>query len=87
VIEFNKDSKRIIVSHSRIFEDEQRAEARKEKETVATTASTEKKGKKSKKDKKEEDVIQQPSIEKTTLGDISELAELKEKMESNNKEE
>ena len=30
VIEFNKDSKRIILSHSRIFEDEQRAEAKKE---------------------------------------------------------
>ncbi len=29
VIEFNKDAKRIILSHSRIFEDEQKAEARK----------------------------------------------------------
>jgi len=86
VIEFNKDSKRIILSHSRIFEDEQRAEAKKEKETVATTPA-EKKVRKSKKDKKEEEVIQQPSMEKTTLGDISELAELKEKMENSNKSE
>ncbi|MDR2622778.1 MAG: 30S ribosomal protein S1 [Dysgonamonadaceae bacterium] len=85
VIEFNKDSKRIILSHSRIFEDEQRAEARKEKDAaVAAGASgTEKKpGKKSKKEKKEE-LPAQPVMEKTTLGDISELAELKEKMEGN----
>ena len=32
VIEFNKDSKRIILSHSRIFEDVQRAEAREARE-------------------------------------------------------
>jgi len=88
VIEFNKDSKRIILSHSRIFEDEQRAEAKKEKEIAPIAAApVEKKTRKSKKEKKEEEVIQQPIIEKTTLGDISELAELKEKMEnSDNKE-
>ena len=81
VIEFNKDSKRIILSHSRIFEDEQRVEAKKEKETTAAAAGApaEKKAKKPKKEKKEEE-IQQPVIEKTTLGDITELAELKEKM-------
>ena len=80
VIEFNKDSKRIILSHSRIFEDEQRAEAKKEKEAAAMTGSSEKKAKKP---KKEDEGIQQPVMEKTTLGDISELAELKEKMEGN----
>ncbi|GHV58211.1 30S ribosomal protein S1 [Bacteroidia bacterium] len=79
VIEFNKDSKRIILSHSRIFEDEQRAEAKKDKETAA--ASTEKKSKKSKKEK--EEALPQPPMERTTLGDISGLAELKEKMEGN----
>jgi len=88
VIEFNKDSKRIILSHSRIFEDEQRAEAKKDKETAATISNPlEKKSKKSKKDKKEEEVVQQPAIEKTTLGDISGLAELKEKMENSGKAE
>jgi len=87
VIEFNKDSKRIILSHSRIFEDEQRAEAKKEKETTASTASVEKKTRKSKKEKKEEEIILQPSMEKTTLGDITELAELKEKMENSDKKE
>jgi small subunit ribosomal protein S1 len=88
VIEFNKDSKRIILSHSRIFEDEQRAEAKKEKEiAVAATTPTEKKTRRSKKEKKDEEVIQQPAMEKTTLGDISELAELKEKMANINKAE
>jgi len=87
VIEFNKDSKRIILSHSRIFEDEQRAEAKKEKDAVATAAPAEKKPRKSKKDKKEEEIAMQPSIEKTTLGDISGLAELKEKMENSGKVE
>ena len=88
VIEFNKDSKRIILSHSRIFEDEQRAEAKKEKEAaIVTTAPTEKKPRKSKKEKKEVEETQQISIEKTTLGDISELAELKEKMKKDSKKE
>ena len=88
VIEFNKDSKRIILSHSRIFEDEQRAEAKKEKEiAVAATTPTEKKTRRSKKEKKDEEVIQQPAMEKTTLGDISELAELKEKMANIDKTE
>ncbi|MBR4306453.1 MAG: 30S ribosomal protein S1, partial [Bacteroidaceae bacterium] len=37
VIEFNKESKRIILSHSRIFEDVQRAEAREARETKKAT--------------------------------------------------
>ena len=90
VIEFNKDSKRIILSHSRIFEDEQRAEAKKEKEkekepVAAVAAPAEKKPRRAKKEKKEEEVNPQSSIEKTTLGDISELAELKEKMDKSKK--
>ncbi|MDR2691399.1 MAG: 30S ribosomal protein S1 [Dysgonamonadaceae bacterium] len=72
IIEFNKDSKRIILSHSRVFEDAKRAEK---------DAATEKKPvKKAKKDKKEEPPVQSV-MEKTTLGDISELAELKGKLE------
>jgi small subunit ribosomal protein S1 len=73
VIEFNKDTKRIILSHSRIHEDEQKVQ-RKE----ASPASGEKKG--GRRPKKEEDNVQTPSVEKTTLGDIQELAELKEKL-------
>jgi len=84
VIEFNKDSKRIILSHSRIFEDEQR-EAKKEKEVVAASTEKKKTTKKSKKDKEKENeevpVLNQVT-EKTTLGDIEELAALKEKLAS-----
>jgi small subunit ribosomal protein S1 len=87
VIEFNKDSKRIILSHSRIYEDEQRAETKKEKEAAAGNVTEKKVSRRSKKEKeKEEEIIQQPVMEKTTLGDISELAELKEKMDGENKD-
>ncbi len=70
VIEFNKDSKRIILSHSRIFEDEAKAE---KKETA----------KKARKAKKEESAeMPANNVEKTTLGDIEELAALKEKLDA-----
>ena len=71
VIEFNKDSRRIILSHSRIFEDEAKAEARKE-------AAAKKAAAKAAAPKKEEP--QMPSIEKTTLGDIDALAALRDKL-------
>ena len=67
VIEFNKESKRIILSHSRIFEDEAKAEKAEAKKAA-------------KKAKAEEAPVAAPAIEKTTLGDISELAALKEKL-------
>ena len=70
VIEFNKESKRIILSHSRIHEDAAR-EAKGE-ETVAAK-------KVAKKAKKEEAPVTQ--IEKTTLGDIQSLADLKDQLE------
>ena len=66
VIEFNKDSKRIILSHSRTFEDAQREEKRAAKKPRA----------------KKEDVVKidnQPAA--TTLGDIDVLARLKAQME------
>ena len=69
VIEFNKDAKRIILSHSRIFEDEQKAEARKARKAA------------SKQQAEEQPVAQSSNIEKTTLGDIDALAELKQKLE------
>ena len=68
VIEFNKGAKRIIVSHSRTFEDAKKSEAAAEKK--AKTAATQKAVKKVK-----------TSIEKTTLGDIDALAALKSEME------
>jgi small subunit ribosomal protein S1 len=70
VIEFNKESKRIILSHSRIHEDAAR-EAKGE-ETVAAK-------KVAKKAKKEATPVTQ--IEKTTLGDIQSLADLKDQLE------
>ena len=78
VIEFNKDSKRIILSHSRIHEDAQRAEAKE-------TAKKSKEAKKSnKKEKEEVPVIQNPAAS-TTLGDIDALAALKAQMEKGDK--
>ena len=71
VIEFNKENKRIILSHSRIFEDVQRAAARDAKKDKAPRA------------KKAADApVIQNQAASTTLGDIDALAELKAKMES-----
>jgi len=76
VIEFNKEAKRIILSHSRIHEDEAKIEARAAKK--ATTAP--------KKAKKEvEEVPAQQKVEKSTLGDIDALAALKEQLDAKDK--
>ena len=72
VIEFNKDSKRIILSHSRIFEDEVRAEKAAERKA--------KRAPKADKPKAEDPAQLNASLEKTTLGDIEALAALKEKL-------
>ena len=73
VIEFNKSAKKIILSHSRIHEDEKR-EASGQSEKKAPAADSRKPAKKVK-----------TNIEKTTLGDISDLAALKNEMEENEK--
>lgn len=71
IIEFNKENKRIVISHSRIWE-EARAEARvqdfenRKKEAKAASNAV----------KKVKD-----SVEKSTLGDLSVLAQLKQQME------
>ncbi|EGJ72575.1 RNA binding S1 domain protein [Bacteroides coprosuis DSM 18011] len=75
VIEFNKDAKRIILSHSRIFEDaavqpeEDRQEVRKSSKKSAP---------------KRDNTPMQNQAASTTLGDIDALAELKEKLEGKN---
>ena len=74
VIEFNKDSKRIILSHSRIFEDVQRAEARAEKKAASAA-------RKANAPRKEEAPAIQNQAASTTLGDLDALAELKAKMQ------
>lgn len=69
VIEFNKDAKRIILSHSRIFEDAAKAEEKAEKKASKKSA------------KKEETPMIQNQAASTTLGDIDALAALKEQLE------
>jgi small subunit ribosomal protein S1 len=76
VIEFSKESKKIIVSHYRTFQDaiaeekaaNEEAESKREKNTKKAV-------------KKLND-----TLERTTLGDIDALANLKEEMEKNNQE-
>ena len=72
VLEFNKSAKRIIVSHSRTFEDEKKVEEKAEKKSKASSAQK---------------VVKKlnSNIEKTTLGDISELQALKSELEANQK--
>lgn len=76
VIEFNKSAKRIIVSHSRIAEDEKRSEENAKRKAQARPG------------KKAAPAAETTlNIEKTTLGDISELAALKTQMEENEKKD
>ena len=71
VIDFSKATKRITLSHTRIFDEARRAEAAAEKaERKAAAEATKSSVKK----------IQQ-AVERTTLGDIAGLAELKAQLE------
>ena len=67
VIEFNKDSKRIILSHSRTFEDPKREEKAAQKKTRAA--------------KKDDTPKIENVAASTTLGDLDVLANLKAQME------
>lgn len=75
VIEFSKAAKRIILSHSRVFEDEKKGE------------DTAKKKAQSKQTAKAMKAVKENNQEKTTLGDISELAALKSQMEAEENKE
>jgi len=77
VIEFDRNEKRIVLSHTRIWE-QAKAEEKEavNKERKAETVKTKKAVK---------DV--QGKVEKTTLGDLGVLAELKKKMEKGGDEE
>ena len=77
VIEFNKEAKRIILSHSRIFEDVARAEARAAKKAEAAA-------KKASRPQKEQAPVIKNVAASTSLGDIDALAALKEKMNETN---
>jgi small subunit ribosomal protein S1 len=80
VIEFSKAAKRIILSHSRVFEDDKKAEETAKRKT-ASTARTKPATVKAVKPMKEN------NSEKTTLGDISELAALRTQMEADEQKE
>ena len=71
VIEFSKEAKRIVVSHARLHEEVKDEVRKAEKATKAAEADEAKKAVKKVKDNQE----------KTTLGDISALSDLKNKME------
>ncbi|MDR0538154.1 MAG: 30S ribosomal protein S1 [Tannerellaceae bacterium] len=75
VIEFNKETKRIILSHSRIHEDEQKSQRRDASSHAGGGGE-----KRNRRPRKEEPQAQQPNVEKATLGDIEGLAALKEKL-------
>ncbi len=77
IVEFNKDSKRILVSHSRTFEEDQ-------PEAQRTAEPNKKTGGRKGGRQKEDTVAVAPvsSMEKSTLGDIEELAALKEKLDN-----
>ena len=71
VIEFSKESKRIVVSHARLHEEVKEGARKVDKSTKAAESDDTKKAVKKMKDNQE----------KTTLGDISALSDLKNKME------
>jgi len=73
VTEFSKDNKRIVVSHSKVYQDAQAAEKAKEAKETEKPAKTPKSTKASLKKIQE-------TLEKSTLGDIEALANLKEEM-------
>jgi small subunit ribosomal protein S1 len=75
VIEFNKENKKIIVSHSRTFEEDAKAA---KKEAVEKEKAENKSAKQTMKKLNEK-------VEKTTLGDISNLMNLKSQLEKGKK--
>ena len=77
VIEFSKENKKIILSHSRIWEDKVAAEREVEVEAKEKAAKSTKRAVKQIND----------NVERTTLGDLDVFAELKEKMEAQEKGE
>jgi small subunit ribosomal protein S1 len=71
VIEFSKDAKKIIVSHARTHEEEKENARANERDVRKAEREDTKKAVKKMKD----------SNEKTTLGDISALSDLKDRMD------
>jgi len=65
VIEFNKEFKRVVASHTSIFREEEEKNVKAQEEKVSNNNAAN-------------------AVEKTTLGDIDALAELKAKMDKDN---
>ena len=78
VIEFNKEAKRIILSHSRTYEDPARAEAKAAKKAEAAA-------KKASRPQKEQAPVIKNVAAATSLGDIDALAALKAQMTEDTK--
>ncbi|MGB1120868.1 MAG: 30S ribosomal protein S1, partial [Saprospiraceae bacterium] len=76
VLEFNRDDKRILVSHTRYLDDLRRAAANEER---VAKRSERTKARKAVKD-------QQSKIEKTTLGDLDVFSQLKDQLSDNDDE-
>jgi len=72
VLEFNKSAKRIILSHSRTFEEAKAEEPKKAKAPAKKAASKK---------------VEKPAEASTTLGDITGLAALKEQFEAAEKKD
>ncbi len=72
VIEFNKRGKRIVVSHSKLFEEDQGEEEQQQQQQQ-----------KKKKDKGTKKAVKEvnKNVEKTTLGDLEALNEIREEMD------
>jgi len=81
VIEFSKSAKRIILSHSRTFSEEKKVEESSTKKSETTQSNQTNQANKANQSKKSMKSAKNNNIEKTTLGDISELAALKSQME------
>jgi small subunit ribosomal protein S1 len=75
VLEFNKESKKIIASHAKIHDDALAAEKAAETEEKKTAEKAEKKAVKKVKE----------SVEKTTFGDISALSDLRDELQESEK--
>lgn len=75
VIEFNRNEKKIYVSHARTWEEVQ--------ENAAEAVKTEKKAERAATDKKVKDLNK--SVEKSTFGDLTALSDLKEKLDNEGK--
>ena len=75
VLEFNKDSRKIIVSHSRIHEGEQEGKQKEERKTKQSSSANARKAVKD----------LSSNMEKSTLGDLDALSALKASMEKEEK--